>query len=192
MPDYNDIRLQDNVRAVPETVVSAYELQGASFSPLDTGSYNVHFRVDCRGKSFDLCRSNRPTQFGNLGYEAELLTHLSDSGFDLSPELIAARSGELNIWEAGTGWTLFRWMGDGPDKCKPKVNRQRVSSAAKVLSRFHQTCQNFVPNNVRGNWPIFTLPTVEPYGCGALKILVVTLVMRVRISLDWQSKILTN
>lgn len=162
MPDHSDIRLRDDVLIVPDAVLEAYGLAGASVTPLNTGSYNVHFKVEHDGGEFDLRKSNRPSEHGNLLYEAELLTHLSTSGFDLAPKLVPAKSGDTNLWEQETGWTLFRWMGEGPGKGKSAVNSERTRNAAAVLADLHRRCRDFVPTNQRGDWPVFTLPTIDP------------------------------
>jgi Ser/Thr protein kinase RdoA (MazF antagonist) len=162
MHDYRDARLQEDVWVVPDSVIEAYELDDAAISDLDTGSYNIHFRVERAGELFDLRRSNRPNSPGNLGYEAAILVHLRQSGFDLAPEIVPALTGEPNVWLEGAGWTLFRWMGDGPKINRQTANPTRTLAAARALARLHVICKDFVPDGQRGDWPIFTLPTVDP------------------------------
>ena len=162
MPDHRDIRLRKAARVVPEAVVGAYGLAGAIITPLDTGSYNIHFRIERAGESFDLRKSNRPATPGNLAYEAEILLHLRQRGFDLAPEIVPAGSGESNLWIDDTGWTLFRWMGDGPGMNRQTANAARATAAARTLAHFHRICEDFVPVAQRGNWPVFTLPTIDP------------------------------
>ena len=162
MPDYKDARLQEGVRLVPRAVINAYGLGDATISTLDTGSYNIHFKVERAGELFDLRRSNRPSAPGNLAYESAVLVHLRQNRFDLAPEIIPAGSGESNVWIDGAGWTLFRWMGDGPGMHRQTANNARTLAGARVLTRFHTVCRDFVPDAQRGDWPIFTLPTVDP------------------------------
>ena len=162
MPDYKDARLQEGVRLVPRAVINAYGLGDATISTLDTGSYNIHFKVERAGELFDLRRSNRPSAPGNLAYESALLVHLRQNRFDLAPEIVPADSGELNLWLDGVGWTLFRWMGNGPGTHRQTANTARTLAAARVLARFHTVCKDFVLDDRRGDWPVFTLPTVDP------------------------------
>jgi len=162
MPDHRDARSREGARVVPRAVVSAYGLGDATIAALDTGSYNIHFRVERAGELFDLRRSNRPNSPGNLGYEAAILVHIRQNGFDLAPEIVPARSGESNVWLDGAGWTLFRWMGDGPGTYRQTASTAKTLAAARVLARFHTVCRDFVPGARRGDWPVFTLPTVDP------------------------------
>jgi Ser/Thr protein kinase RdoA (MazF antagonist) len=162
MPDYRDVRLRDGAREVPVPVVKALGLSGATITALETGSYNIHFRVERAGELFDLRRSNRPNNPGSLVYESAILRHLRQNGFDLAPEIVPAVSGESNLWIDGAGWTLFRWMGDGPGTHSQTASAARTRAAARVLAQFHTVCKNFVPDARRGDWPVFTLPTVDP------------------------------
>lgn len=139
-----------------------YQLEDATITVLETGSYNVHFKVEHEGAIYDLRKSNRPNHVGNLAYEAEVLTHLEDSSFDLSPQVEPASSGMTNLWIDNAGWTLFRWMGDGAPSGQPYVNTSRIRNAAFVLADIHRLGQYFFPRAARGDWPIFTLPNVEP------------------------------
>ncbi len=162
MPGHRDVRLRTGARVVPESVIEAYGLRGASVVALDTGSYNIHFRVERAGELFDLRRSNRPSAPGNLKYESAILRHLRQNGFDLAPEIVPAVSGESNLWIDGAGWTLFRWMGDGPGTHQQTASAARTEAAARVLAEFHTVCGDFVPDAQRGDWPVFTLPTIDP------------------------------
>jgi Ser/Thr protein kinase RdoA (MazF antagonist) len=156
------MRLREDAYVVPDAVLDAFGLAGACVKPLNTGSYNIHFKiVTGDGDEFDLRKSNRPSEHGNLLYETEVLTHLSENGFDLAPKPIPAKSGDTNLWINGIGWTLFRWMGEGPGKMKPVINGARIRNAATVLADIHRICRDFVPTNQRADWPIFTLPTVD-------------------------------
>ena len=71
-----DVRLALDADAVTPAVLAAYGLEGASVTRLPTGSFNIHFRVEPKIESkrgtFDLRRSNRPADRGNLLYEAPL------------------------------------------------------------------------------------------------------------------------
>lgn len=162
MPGHRDARLREDVRVVPRAVINSYGLGEATVSALDTGSYNIHFRVERAGVSFDLRRSNRPSDPGNLEYESAILVHLRQNGFDLAPEIVPAVSGESNLWIDGAGWTLFRWMGDGPGIHRQTASAARTRAAARVLAQFHTVCKNFVPDARRGDWPVFTLPSIDP------------------------------
>ena len=162
MPKYADARLQDGVEIVPRGVLDAYGLGTGTISVLETGSYNIHFRVELAGELFDLRRSNRPSAPGNLAYESAILVHLSQNGFNFSPEIVPSNSGESNVWIEGTGWTLFRWIGDDSGTQRMTANDARIRTAARVLAQFHTICQDLVPESRRGDWPIFTLPTGDP------------------------------
>ncbi|MBT3994166.1 MAG: phosphotransferase [Chloroflexi bacterium] len=162
MPDFSDIRLDGNVHEVPESVVVAYGLESASITPLATGSYNVHFRVDHRDERFDLRRSNRPSEPGNLNYEAEILNYLETSGFTLAPRIVRTKTGESNLWSSETGWTLFHWMGDGAPKGQPVVNSTRIKNASIVLAEIHSVGRDLVPDAARGDWPVFAQPSSDP------------------------------
>jgi hypothetical protein len=103
MPDYRDMRLLEESRVIPEAVIESYDLQNASITAMETGSYNIHFKVVSQSDSsepdelFDLRRSNRPSQPGNLTYESEILIHLREHGFDLAPEIVPTAKGEPNL-----------------------------------------------------------------------------------------------
>jgi hypothetical protein len=167
MPDYRDMRLLEESRVIPEAVIESYDLQNASITAMETGSYNIHFKVVSQSDSsepdelFDLRRSNRPSQPGNLTYESEILIHLRERGFDLAPEIVPTAKGEPNLWFDDTGWTLFRWMGDGPGTHKQALTEAGSKSAAHTLAAFHVACENFTPTAKRGDWPVFTPPTVD-------------------------------
>jgi Ser/Thr protein kinase RdoA (MazF antagonist) len=162
MPDYSDIRLRENARFVPDAVAAEYDLENATITPMDTGSYNIHFRVDLNGELFDLRKSNRPSAPGNLDYESEILIHLRKQDFNLAPEIVPNQNGESNTWHDDIGWTLFRWLGDGPGTHKLVINETGVRSAAQTLAKFHDVSKDFVPTASRANWPIFTVPTINP------------------------------
>ena len=108
LPELRDARLREDVLVVPAVVVDAYGLGDAAISPLDTGSYNIHFRVERAGEAFDLRRTNRPNAPGNLACELAILVHMRQNVFNLAPEIAPARSGESNVWRDGAGWTMFR------------------------------------------------------------------------------------
>ena len=108
LPELRDARLREDVLVVPAVVVDAYGLGEAAISPLDTGSYNIHFRVERAGEAFDLRRTNRPNAPDNLACESAILVHMRQNGFNLAPEIAPARSGESNVWRDGAGWTMFR------------------------------------------------------------------------------------
>ncbi len=162
MPGHRDARLREGARVVPWAVVNSYGLGKATISALDTGSYNIHFKVERAGVLFDLRRSNRPNNPGSLAYESAILRHLRQNGFDLAPEIVPTVSGESNMWIDGAGWTLFRWMGDGPGSNRQTASAARTRAAARVLAEFHTVCGDFVPDAQRGDWPVFTLPTIDP------------------------------
>lgn len=162
MPDYRDIRLRDDARTVPPSIVQAYQLDGANITALETGSYNVHFKIEHEDQAYDVRKSNRPNNAGNLEYEAEVLNHLEKNGFALAPKIVPEASGKPNLWIDDTGWTLFRWMGDGAPAGKPLVNSARIHNASIVLADIHRVGRAFVPSGSRPNWPIFTLPDVDP------------------------------
>jgi len=162
MPDYSDIRLRDDARTVTQEVLDVYGLGDAAVTALDTGSYNIHFKIEHQGKLFDLRKSNRPQKAENLVYESELLTQLETKGFELAPQIVATNDGQPNYWNEEAGWTLFKWMGDGSPKGRPIVNSERIRQAAGVLSDFHRATRDFVPKSVRGDWPVLTLPAIEP------------------------------
>jgi Ser/Thr protein kinase RdoA (MazF antagonist) len=161
MPDYSDVRLREDARTVPDEVLDLYDLSGSSVVALETGSYNIHFRIESGGKTFDLRKSNRPSAPGNLDYEAEILIHLKSRGFDLAPEIVPSTQGDSNVWIDDTGWTLFRWMGDGPTGAATG-SIAKARAAARVLVDIHALGEGFSPTAMRGNWPIFTLPNVDP------------------------------
>ncbi len=52
---------------------ASYELGISRVQPLNTGSHNIHFRLDSDMGPFDLRRSNRPSDSGSLLYEARIL-----------------------------------------------------------------------------------------------------------------------
>ncbi len=66
MPDHIDVRLRDDARLVPAEVIDSYGLRNASITPMDTGSYNIHFKVEFERALFDLRKSNRPSEPENL------------------------------------------------------------------------------------------------------------------------------
>jgi len=162
LPEHVDIRSLENARVVPDDVIDSYGLNGAVISALDTGSYNVHFKIESDGNLFDLRKSNRPSQIGNLEYESELLNHLRAQGFSLAPEVVASKSGAYNLWVGDTGWTLFKWMGTESGSQRERANRSRAQTAAQTLADIHRISKDFSPEAERGQWPIFTLPTVNP------------------------------
>ena len=162
MPGFSDLRTLDDALNIPVQVLDAYGLEGASLQQLETGSYNIHFRIDHGGETFDLRKSNRPNDPSNLSYEAEVCDFFEQSDFHLTPRIVRSKNGDPNLWIGGVGWTLFRWMGDGPKKGPHGKNAARIDSAAYTLARFHRLAKDFVPNSQRGNWPVFTLPSVDP------------------------------
>ena len=162
LPEHVDIRSLENARVVPDEVVDSYGLKNAVTSALDTGSYNIHFKIESDGNLFDLRKSNRPNQIGNLDYESELLNHLRTQGFTLAPEVVPSKSGAYNLWVDGTGWTLFKWMGSDSAPQRERANRSRAQAAVKTLADIHRLSKDFSPEAERGEWPIFTLPTVNP------------------------------
>ena len=87
LPEFRDARLREDVLVVHAVVVDAYGLGDAAISPLDTGSYNIHFRVERAGEAFDLRRTNRPNAPGNLACESAILVHMRQNGFNLAPEI---------------------------------------------------------------------------------------------------------
>jgi hypothetical protein len=103
MPDYRDIRLRDDARTVPPSIVQAYQLDGANITALETGSYNVHFKIEHEDQAYDVRKSNRPNNAGNLEYEAEVLNHLEKNGFALAPKIVPEASGKPNLWIDDTG-----------------------------------------------------------------------------------------
>jgi len=98
----------DNARVVHDDVIDAYGLNNAVITAVDIGSYNIHFKIESEGERFDLRKSNRPSQIGNLDYESEILNHLRTKGFTLVPEVVATKSGAYNLWVDGRGWILFK------------------------------------------------------------------------------------
>lgn len=153
-----DLRLRDDAGEVPDEVLAVYGLEGAAIDRLETGSYNVHFRVESGGERFDLRHSNRPIDVSNLAFEAELLLHLRDRGFKLAPELVPTPAGETNFWHGHDGWTLFRWMDEAELEPRPQMNSARIESAALTLAEFHRATEDFRPEAQRGDWPIFSKP----------------------------------
>lgn len=162
LPEHVDIRTLENARVVPDEVVESYGLNDAVITPLETGSYNIHFKIESEGELFDLRKSNRPSQIGNLDYESEILNHLKAQGFALAPEVVASKSGAYNLWVDDIGWTLFKWMGSDTGSQRERANRSRAEAAAKTLADIHSAGKDFSPKAERGPWPIFTVPTVNP------------------------------
>ena len=154
-PNFADARKEPDAGVVPDAVLEAYPLDVCRVEPLETHSYNIHFRVDAEQGVFDLRRSNRPTAPPNLLYEASLLSHLKAAYFGLSHVIIHSRDGISNVWHDGVGWTLFPWMGDGPKIRTQTVNEPRRADAAIVLARLHEVTRDFRPSGRRGDWPIF-------------------------------------
>jgi Ser/Thr protein kinase RdoA (MazF antagonist) len=162
LPEHVDIRTLENARVVPDEVIDSYGLNNAVISAIDTGSYNIHFKIESEGKRFDLRKSNRPSQIGNHDYESEILNHLRSQGFTLAPEVVPSVSGDFNLWVDDTGWTLFKWMGSDSGPQRELANRSRALAAAKTLADIHRMCKDFHPAAQRAKWPIFTVPTVNP------------------------------
>lgn len=157
-----DIRTKSDAGDVPSEVLAAYGLEGASIARLETGSYNIHFRVESGSGRLDLRHSNRPIDTLNLAYEAELLVHLRSRGFLLAPELVLTRDGESNFWFRNDGWTLFRWMDAADLEPRPQMNSARIEAAARTLAEFHIATGDFRPQARRGDWPIFSKPGEWP------------------------------
>ena len=156
--DRVDVRLAPDADVVPTAVLATYGLNDALVTRLNTGSFNIHFRVESERGTFDLRRSNRPVDRGNLQYEVELLQHLRKNGFDLVPEVIPADDGSPNWWSGNDGWTLFRWIKEGESGAEAAVTDGRVTEAAKTLARFHMATAGFEPLAIRGDFSIFARP----------------------------------
>lgn len=157
-----DVRLAPDADVVPIAVLDAYGLKDASVTRLNTGSFNIHFRVESERGTFDLRRSNRPVDHGNLQYEVELLQHLRKNGFDLVPEVIPATDGSRNWWSGNDGWTLFRWIEKGESGAETAVTDGRVAESGKTLARFHMAVAGFEPLAARGDFSIFARPEDWP------------------------------
>lgn len=162
LPEHVDIRTLEDARIVPDEVIDSYGLKNAGITALDTGSYNIHFRIESEGELFDLRKSNRPSQLGNLDYEAEILNHLKRQEFTLVPEVVLSKSGDYNLWVDDIGWTLFKWMGSDSGTQRERANRARAQAAAKTLADIHRIGKDLLPIAECPKWPIFTVPTVSP------------------------------
>ena len=64
---FDDARIQPDARTVPTDVISAYHLDVHRVEPLETTSFNIHFRLDTNQGLFDLRRSNWPNDGGTHG-----------------------------------------------------------------------------------------------------------------------------
>jgi len=119
---------------IPEAVIEAYDLAGATPTPIATGWINRTFRIDRGGERFVLQRLH-PVFDGAVNRDIDAITrHLEAAGLR-TPRVVPARDGRLWV-DADRPWRMLTFVEGATHDVLDSPARAR--SAGAMAGRFHR------------------------------------------------------
>lgn len=120
---------------LPERVVEAYDLAGATIVPVTVGLINQTFEVTLRSGDKRVVQRLHEIFAGEVCLDLEALSARVEAAGLTTPRLVRTRSGEAFVSDAGETWRAITFI---PGRTVSVVERPALAhEAAKLAGRFH-------------------------------------------------------